>query len=98
MGRVSDECENNKRIEIPEFFYFFNLAKKKKKIYSDYKLKPLINHAINLMDKYQINSRKGLAECNYYGPVNSVILIHFYLKGTNKKISNLFKRIFLKNL
>jgi len=66
-GRVTDECENNKQVEVYEYLYVLQGIFSKKKLYSVKALRSCILKAITMCEKYEVKNSRDLALCGYSG-------------------------------
>ncbi|MEO8413522.1 MAG: glycosyltransferase family 2 protein [Ginsengibacter sp.] len=82
-GRVTDECCNNKEIEIFEFFYVLQKIYKKKIKYSKDALSQSIVTVMNICNKYRITNTNEIRQCGYKGkipyPIKKSLSNYFYL-------------------
>lgn len=59
-GRVSDECENNKAVEVYEFLYVLQAIFGRKKLYSASALRGCVLKAIAICEKYGVKNSRDL--------------------------------------
>lgn len=90
-GRVTDNCFNNKNVEIFENFYLLEKVQHDSMRYSKTGLAQVMLHVIAVCNKYSIRDISDIRNCNYKGRINSGIRMYFILN----KISNLLGHKFL---
>lgn len=94
-GRVTDECLNNKNIEVKEFFHVFESALKIKNLpYRE--IKPLLIHAFSIIRNFSLSSLKDIRECGFVGKIHICIIIYLILRKKSKLIANSFEKIVVK--
>lgn len=91
-GRVTDECVDNKEIEIFEYFYVLNKIMDRKQDYARRAIRECVLKAIIVCRQYKIKKVKEIRNCGYFGPVP--FAIRAYLTFT--KMSPLAVRLYLK--
>ncbi len=93
-GRVTDECVDNKEVEVFEYLYVLNSIFKRKNGYDSAALKSCLIKAIDICDKYKINNVQQIADCGYTDRLDNRIKIYLTLKS----ISSTLGKIYLKLL
>jgi glycosyltransferase involved in cell wall biosynthesis len=93
-GRITDECTNNKKVEVYEYFYLLNVILKKKKKYKKEDIKVCIMKALNICKKYEISNENQIKECGYYGAVPPSIKSYFMIN----RFSHFLAKTYLKLL
>jgi len=87
LGRVTDECENNKVVEVFEYFYCMGKMQKSSQI------KVFVLHAFNICDQYRILKRRDIVDCGYNGTIHPYVLIFLQLKKIYRPLSGAFKKL-----
>jgi glycosyltransferase involved in cell wall biosynthesis len=81
---VTNDCEDNKNVEISEYIYLFNKI-------SDWKgrlwpTSPFIDFFRNLFNKYEIRSVHDIRACDYKGPIPFSLMLLLYLVKLKKRL------------
>jgi glycosyltransferase involved in cell wall biosynthesis len=93
-GRVTDSCENNKEIEIFEYFYLIDKLKKDSTIAKSTGYRKAIIKVISICKKYEVTSIDEVISCGYKGEITIIIRLFFKLNA----LSNFFGKAYLKFL
>lgn len=96
-GRVSDECTNNKEVELYEYFYVLNKLIHTKKTLTKEAYRSLILEAIRICKKYSVVDRIEIQKSGYTGPIPSPILTYFKLSKTSKLSARAYLKIIRSN-
>lgn len=96
-GRVSDECANNKEIELYEYFYVLNKLIHPKSALTKDAYHELILKAIQICKKYSVIDKIEIHKSGYSGPVPSLILTYFKLSKTSELSARAYLKIIRAN-
>lgn len=96
-GRVSDECANNKEIELYEYFYVLNKLIHPKSALTKELYHKLILEAIRICKKYSVIDKIEIHKSGYSGPVPSLILTYFKLSKTSELSARAYLKIIRAN-
>jgi glycosyltransferase involved in cell wall biosynthesis len=96
-GRVSDECANNKEVELYEYFYVLNKLIHTKKTLTKEARSSLILEAIRICKKYSVIDKTEIQQSGYSGPIPSQILTYFKLSKASKLSARAYLKIIRPN-
>ena len=80
-GRVSEECMNNKQVEVFEYFYSLEAIYKSKERYSQRSLNDCVVTALKICNKYKIKSYEEIRENGFKGRISFKIGLYFKLNN-----------------
>ena len=80
-GRVSEECMNNKQVEVFEYFYSLEAIYKSKERYSQRSLNDCVVTALKICNKYKIKSYEEIRESGFKGRISFKIGLYFKLNN-----------------
>ena len=80
-GRVSEECMNNKQVEVFEYFYTLETIYKSKERYSQRSLNDCVVTALKICNKYKIKSYEEIRESGFKGKISFKIGHYFKLNN-----------------
>jgi glycosyltransferase involved in cell wall biosynthesis len=81
---VTNDCEDNKNVEISEYIYLFNkISDWKGRLWPTY---PFIDFFRNLFNKYEIRSVRDIRACDYKGPIPFSLMLLLYLVKLKKRL------------
>jgi len=91
-GRVSDECSNDKKIEIYEHFYLLeNIMAAASKTHLN--IKECYRHIINVCAKYNVYGIAEIRSCGFNGAIPSLIKRQLFLKRQLFRLKRLAKQL-----
>lgn len=96
-GRVTDECANNKTVEVFEYFYTLQTIFNRKKRYGGRPLIACIIKAICICEKYGVTNKREVRACGYNGNIPALIHIYFVLANGRAFMGRYFIK-FLRRL
>ena len=95
-GRVSDECANDRQIEIYEHFYLLEeIATSNAKLTFDC-LMECYNQAINICAKYNVTSVAEIRACGFNGTIPLYIRKQLFLKRRFLALKKIVKKLLLR--
>jgi glycosyltransferase involved in cell wall biosynthesis len=89
-GRVTDSCENNKEVEIFEYFYLLDKQKNDEMLVRSSEYRKALIRVINICKKYSVNSIREIRSCGYIGDIPKPISQFFKLNRLNALLGNFY--------
>ncbi|MBC7628921.1 glycosyltransferase family 2 protein [Ferruginibacter sp.] len=96
-GRVTDECLDNKEVEIFEYLYVLNSIYKQRNQYSKTARKSCLLKAINICEKYDVNSRHEVVAYGYTGKMPRKLRTWLALKAMGNLPAKIYRTMLTKH-
>ncbi|MGN6267184.1 MAG: glycosyltransferase family 2 protein [Ginsengibacter sp.] len=92
-GRVSDQCINNKQIQVYEYLTLLEKIYAQENTYDRKSINSCIIQVIYIFNTYGIRSRKDIAACGYFGRIPTKISFYLLIISTSTFLARLYVKI-----
>lgn len=89
-GRVTDECVDNKQVQVSEYLYLLNKININKRLYSSVALQRCVLQAIYICNNYKIRNIEGIKSCGYQGNIHRGIKNYLSLNAFSTTVGRLY--------
>lgn len=95
-GRITNECIDNKEVEVYEYLYVLESIYKNYNKYSTTTIRPCLLKAIAICDKYKINSVQNIKDCGYKGHVPFSMKLYWGVRRFSSSLGKLYLKLLQK--
>lgn len=91
--RVSNNCKGNMEVEVFEYLLLLSKIYRQRKMYNSLAVRSCLLKAIEVCDRYSINSRADVIRCGLDGALPGEVQTYLRLKATTPTLARAYKKI-----